>query len=163
MLTTTPCVCCMCTCADARERTHRHTHTRENASPSLCLPTRTLSLCCCQIKAWKAGHKGECVAAARADTRTTAEQMRVLKMLEQLDGAADWRGVAAQEHAARAVAAAVTSMPGQHPRQLPAATAASSGVSPPLFATLMAAPASLNIVAISSIPFLHASSSGVSS
>ena len=80
-------------------------------------PTRTLSLCCCQTKAWKAGHKGECVAAARADTRTaakpTAEQMRVLKMLEQLAGAADWRGVAAQERAARAVAAAVrTSMPG---------------------------------------------------
>ena len=79
-------------------------------------PTRTLSLCCCQIKAWKAGHKGECVAAARADTRTaakpTADQMRVLKMLEQLAGAADWRGVAAQERAARAVAAAVrTSMP----------------------------------------------------
>ena len=74
-------------------------------------PTRTLSLCCCQIKAWKAGHKGECVAAARADTRTaakpTAEQMRVLKMLEQLAGAADWRGVAAQERAARAVAVAV--------------------------------------------------------
>ena len=79
-------------------------------------PTRTLSLCCCQTKAWKAGHKGECVAAARADPRTaakpTAEQMRVLKMLEQLAGAADWRGVAAQERAARAVAAAVrTSMP----------------------------------------------------
>ena len=80
-------------------------------------PTRTLSLCCCQTKAWKAGHKGECVAAARADPRTaakpTAEQMRVLKMLEQLAGAADWRGVAAQERAARAVAAAVrTAMPG---------------------------------------------------
>ena len=25
-------------------------------------PTRTLSLCCCQTKAWKAGHKSECVA-----------------------------------------------------------------------------------------------------
>jgi len=38
--------------------------------------------------------------------------MRVLKMLEQLAGAADWRGVAAQERTARAVAAAVrTSMP----------------------------------------------------
>ena len=96
---------------------HRHTqnHTqmphRRSASP-----TRTLSLCCCQTKAWKAGHKGECVAAARADTHTaakpTAEQMRVLKMLEQLAGAADWRGVAAQERAARAVAAAVrTCMP----------------------------------------------------
>ena len=79
-------------------------------------PTRTLSLCCCQIKAWKAGHKGDCVAAARADTRTaampTADQMRVLKMLEQLDGAADWRGVAAKERAAKSMAAAVrTSMP----------------------------------------------------
>jgi hypothetical protein len=36
-----------------------------------------------------------------------------VKMLEQLAGAADWRGVAAQERAARAVAAAVrTWMPG---------------------------------------------------
>jgi hypothetical protein len=32
--------------------------------------------------------------------------MRVVKMLKQLAGAADWRGVAAQERAARAVAAA---------------------------------------------------------
>jgi tetratricopeptide (TPR) repeat protein len=51
------------------------------------------------------------MAAARADIRTaakpTADQMRVLKILEQLAGAADWRGVAAQERAARAVAAAV--------------------------------------------------------
>jgi tetratricopeptide (TPR) repeat protein len=40
--------------------------------------------------------------------------MRVLKILEQLVDAADWQGVAAQEHAARAVAAAVrTSMPGE--------------------------------------------------
>ena len=42
-----------------------------------------------------------------------ADQMRVLEMLELLAGAADWRGVAAQEGAARAVAAALrTSMPG---------------------------------------------------
>ena len=58
------------------------------------------------------------MAAARADTRTaanpTADQIRVLEILEQLAGAADWRGVAAQERAARAVAAAVrTSMPGK--------------------------------------------------
>ena len=89
-------------------------------SPS---PTHTLSLCCFQIKAWKAGHKGDCTPAARADTyigirrgdtaaKPTADQVRVLKMLKQLDGAADWRGVAAQERAARAVAAAFrTSMP----------------------------------------------------
>ena len=55
-----------------------------------------------------------CVTAARADTCTavsTADQMRVLKMLEQLAGAADWLGVVAQERAARAVADAVrTSM-----------------------------------------------------
>jgi tetratricopeptide (TPR) repeat protein len=56
------------------------------------------------------------VAAARADIRTaakpTADQMHVLKILEQLAGAADWRGVAAQERAAWAVAAAMrTSMP----------------------------------------------------
>ncbi len=54
------------------------------------------------------------MAAARADTRTaakpTSDQMRVLKMLEQLAGAADWRGVAAQERAARAVAAAVRTL-----------------------------------------------------
>ena len=38
----------------------------------------------------------------------------MLKMLEQLDGAADWQGVAAHEHKAGAVAAAVrTSMPSQ--------------------------------------------------
>ena len=38
--------------------------------------------------------------------------MRVLEILKQLYGAADWRGVAAQERVARAVAAAVrTSMP----------------------------------------------------
>jgi hypothetical protein len=38
--------------------------------------------------------------------------MRVFKILEQLAETADWRGVAAQERAARAVAAAVrTSMP----------------------------------------------------
>jgi hypothetical protein len=36
--------------------------------------------------------------------------MRVLKILEQLAGAADWRGVAAQERAARAVAAAVLTL-----------------------------------------------------
>jgi hypothetical protein len=68
------------------------------------------------------------VAAARADTRTaakqTADQMRVLKILAQLDGVADWRGGAAQERAARAVAAAVRNFhAGQgclgllHPRQ----------------------------------------------
>ena len=40
--------------------------------------------------------------------------MRVLKILAQLDGAADWRAVVAQERAAMAVAAAVrTSMPGK--------------------------------------------------
>ena len=43
--------------------------------------------------------------------KPTADQMRVLKLM-QLAGAADWWGVAAQERAARAVAAAVrTSMP----------------------------------------------------
>jgi hypothetical protein len=98
------------TCAHCAAHRHTQNHTqmphRRSASP-----TRTLSLCCCQTKAWKAGHKGECVADARADTRTaakpTAEQMRMLKMLEQLAGAADWRGVAAQERAAREVAVAV--------------------------------------------------------
>ena len=108
-----------------RTRAHTciHTHTQTDRHSRKCLTVALppqpdpLSLCCCQIKAWRAGHKGECVmAAARADMRTaakpTADQMRVLKILEQLAGAADWRGVAAQERAARAVAAAVrTSMP----------------------------------------------------
>jgi hypothetical protein len=43
----------------------------------------------CQIKAWKAGHKGEC----------PADQERVLQELNQLAAAADWRRVAAQERA----------------------------------------------------------------
>ena len=59
----------------------------------------TLSLRFCQIKVWKAGHKGECAAAVRAGTSTAAkptpDQMRVLGKLEQLANAADWRGVAA--------------------------------------------------------------------
>jgi len=107
----------VCTCARAHTHidTHRHKHTQMPHRRSLS-PTRPLSLCCCQIKAWKAGHKGECKPAARADTRTaaklTADQIRMLEILKQLDGAADWRGVAAQERAARAVAAALrTSMP----------------------------------------------------
>ncbi len=104
----------LCTCARARHTdTKNHTQMPHRRSAS---QARTLSLRCCQIKAGKAGHKGNCTPAARAETRTaakpTADQMRVLKMLEQLAGAADWRGVAAQERAARAVAAAVrTSMP----------------------------------------------------
>ena len=106
----------MRTGANARIQTHTHKHTHSRKCLTVVSPTGTLSLCCCQIKAWKAGHKGQCTGAARADTRTaakpTADQMRVLEILEQLDGAADWRGVAAQERAARAVAAAVrTSMP----------------------------------------------------
>ena len=51
----------------------------------------------CQIKAWKAGHKGKCLA----------DQERVLQELNQLAAAADWRGVAAQERSFTAVAAAV--------------------------------------------------------
>jgi tetratricopeptide (TPR) repeat protein len=101
-------------CAHAHARaTQRQTHAQRphRRSPT---PTRTLSLCCCQIKAWKAGHKGECAAgtSGRATAaKPTADQMRVLEILEQLAGAADWRGVAAQERAARAVAAVVrTSM-----------------------------------------------------
>jgi hypothetical protein len=101
---------------EARARTHRQTDTQmpHRRSPS---PTRTLSLCCSQTKAWKARHKRACAPAARSGTRTaakpTADQLRVLEILQQLAAAADWRGVAAQERVARAVAAAVrTSMPG---------------------------------------------------
>jgi hypothetical protein len=110
------------TCAYAHARgTHTHTltHTYPHAQmphmrhpPSLTCP---LSLCYCQIKGWRAGHKGDCVPAARAGARTaatpTADQMRVLNIPEQLVGADDWRGVAAQERAAKTVAAVVrTSM-----------------------------------------------------
>ena len=61
----------MRTRAHTHTHTHRHKHTQmpHCRSPSL---TRPLSLCCCQIKAWKSGHKGDCAAAARADTRTAA-------------------------------------------------------------------------------------------
>ena len=48
----------------------------------------------------------------RTAAKPTADQMHVLEILKKLYGAADWRGVAAQERAARAVAATVrTSMP----------------------------------------------------
>jgi tetratricopeptide (TPR) repeat protein len=101
------------TCTCAHVRAHTHAQMSHHRSPS---PIHTLSLCCCQIKVWKAGHKGECTATARADTRTavkqSADQMRVLKILLQLDRSDDWRGVAAQEREARSVAATVqTSMP----------------------------------------------------
>ena len=61
-----------CTRAHTQTHTHRQTlaqmlHRRSPSQP------RTLPLCCCQIKAGRAGHKGECKAAARADTRTAAK------------------------------------------------------------------------------------------
>jgi len=98
-------------------------------SPS---PTRNLSLCCSQIKAWKAGHKGICAPAGGGGNRSTAakqgksvndlvtqrgrlltaDQLRVLETLQQLSATSNWRGVAAQEPNARAVAASLrTSMP----------------------------------------------------
>ena len=46
-------------------------------------------------------------AGTRTAAKPTADQMRVLEILQQLADAADWRGVAAQERAASAVAAAV--------------------------------------------------------
>ena len=103
----------------ARARAHSRTHTYPHAQmPNMRHPpsiTRTRSLCCCQIKAWRAGHKGECVPAAFADASTTAitaDQNRLTEILVQFAGADDWRGVAAQEDAATAVAAAVrTAMP----------------------------------------------------
>jgi hypothetical protein len=66
----------------------------------------------------KAGHKGECAAAAQAGARTAAKltacQMRVFEILEQLAHASDWRGLVAQQRASRVVAAAKqTSMPGK--------------------------------------------------
>jgi hypothetical protein len=73
----------MCTCVRARTHTHRR--------------------------------KRKCPTVARwhpTAVKQTADQMRALEILKQLADAADWRGVAAQERAARAVAATVgTSMP----------------------------------------------------
>ena len=96
-------------------------------------PTLTLSLCGCQIKAWKAGHKGECaghqkrdiwgmragaaaasLSSSRKAAALTADQWRVLQQLEEHAAAADWRGVAALESAGNEVAAAVrAAMPGR--------------------------------------------------
>jgi hypothetical protein len=53
------------------------------------------------------------VRYTRTAAELTADQMRVLEILNQLADAADWRGGAAQERADRTVAATVrTSMPG---------------------------------------------------
>ena len=82
----------MCTCVRARTHTHRR--------------------------------KRKCPTVARwhpTAVKQTADQTRVLEKLDQLVGAADWRGVAAQERAARAVAADFHAEQGcvdlQHPRQ----------------------------------------------
>ena len=108
------------------------THARTQM-PHWTPPNLHPSFCGCQIKAWKAGHKGECAShqerdiwgvragAAAADlstTRTaaalTAGQWRVLRQLEEHAAAADWRGVAALESAGKEVAAAVrAAMPGR--------------------------------------------------
>ena len=60
-------MCTSGTCA------HTHIHTQTDRHTHKCLtvvlPPQNLSLCCCQIKTWKAGHKAERVAAARAGTQ----------------------------------------------------------------------------------------------
>jgi len=63
-----------------RTRARTHTHTLTHTYPHAQMPhmrhpptqTRPLSLCYCQIKAWRAGHKGDCVPAARAGAGTAA-------------------------------------------------------------------------------------------
>jgi hypothetical protein len=84
-------------------------------------PIYTTSLRCSQIKAWKAGHKGECAAAPRpvnerdvmafpnTDTRTavTPDQERVLGRLKKKCAVADWQGVLELERAGREVATAL--------------------------------------------------------
>jgi len=92
--------------------------------PLVCARCKTATYCSkdCQIKAWRAGHKGECALEGRAQGRVAAgtrkkplpnsEQLRVFAKLNQLADAGDSRGLAAQERQARAVAAAVrTSRP----------------------------------------------------
>jgi hypothetical protein len=96
-------------------RAHTHTDTRANASPSLSLPNPypfSLLLPDQGVEGRAQGRvRGRCGLGTR--TAATADQMRVLRILMQLAVAADWRGVVAQERAARAVAAAMrTSMPG---------------------------------------------------
>jgi hypothetical protein len=108
-------------------RAYTHTDTPKCLTVALHLNQHTPSLCCCQIKEWKAGHKGECAAAALAGSRQrlfTADQGRVLPCgleagqvcvlwrLTEAAAAADWRGVAALERAGRELAAAIrTAMP----------------------------------------------------
>ena len=50
----------------------------------VCARCKTATYCSkdCQIKAWKAGHKGECVAAARASTGTAAALRDFSKAIE---------------------------------------------------------------------------------
>ena len=75
----------------------------------------------CQVLAWKAGHKRECVPAAEGRGNVmdgaarvqgpgarrgtpTAEQMRLCERIVDLSGRQDWRGLAALDDEACAVA-----------------------------------------------------------
>jgi hypothetical protein len=78
-----------------RMRAQTHIHTERERHTRKCLTVASLPNPHCislllQIKAWKAGHKGKCAAAARAGTtaaKPAADQKRVLKMLAQLAAA----------------------------------------------------------------------------
>jgi hypothetical protein len=100
---------------------------RANVSLALCPPpqrTPFKSLCCCQVKAWKAGHKGGLCRYSRTlpldSARTAAGPMaaqkhifhlNTLSKLVRLGADADWQGVVAQDHAAREAAAIMLAAP----------------------------------------------------
>jgi hypothetical protein len=103
----------LCTCA--RARTHKDTHTDRHSRKCLtvALPPQPAPFPSVAARS-RRGRTGTRASARPLLVLTPARQRsrRLTKMLEQLAGAGHWRGVAAQDRAARAVAAAVrTSIP----------------------------------------------------
>ena len=88
---------------------HAHHHSHANSLTLSTPPPPPASPACCQIKAWRAGHKRECVAkgaaeamdssrsavqqAARPTSTLTADQRRLLTTLEGLEEEENWQGV----------------------------------------------------------------------
>src|SRR6056300_1267850 len=111
----------MCTQACPHACTHTTTLT---LTPSPCPPPPPpASPACCQIKAWKAGHKRECAAkgaaeatessrsavqpAAHPTSTLTADQCRLLTTLEGLHKEESWQGVVSLEGEALELATTV--------------------------------------------------------
>jgi len=111
----------MCTQAYPHACTHTTTLT---LTPSPCPPPLPpASPACCQIKAWKAGHKRECIAkgaaeatdssrsaeqqAARPTSTLTADQRRLLTTMQGLAREENWQGVVKMEREILALATTV--------------------------------------------------------